>query len=527
MPPSIRAPVPWIACVCALTACDGSSSTTTTTPSPKFPNPADCRHAPARIDPSDRGAMAQAAGPATTVAPLRTRGTSLIDAREAQIRLAGVNWYGAETPDLVPAGLQKQSVDVIAAEIKDAGFNSVRLPFSNYIVECDPAVDENLVAKNPKFVGKHALSVYDGVVRALLTHGLMVILDDHSRDAQVNPSLENGLWHNDRYSEDQWVADWAAMAGRFKDVRGVVGADLDNEPDWPGPPQQARATWNEWKTAAERAGRAVNGANPDLLLMVEGVDTGTNISGAVTNPVRLPPDKLVYSVHNYAGYEELAGPYGYASSRKTPLWVGEFGTCNSSLACVHSDPKAPDGQCLDADRKQGKWFADITQYLARHRDISWAYWPLNGTHPTREKLGAPPVGHECYGLLMDGWTLPPRSDTPRTEILCALRSIEDPPGTCGAPLSAPRPASRVVRACSIPGGAEGGSGPLPFTTRGLSCAQGRAIVESTLRSSRILGEGSGPAQGFTCRQTSPGPLGPGARIACARSAAEVSWSLPG
>src|SRR5205807_5844804 len=118
--------------------------------------------------------------------------------------------------------------------------------------------------------GKHALSVYDDVVRALLAHGLMVILDDHSRDAQGNPGPENSLWHNGRYSEDQWVADWAAMAGRFKDVRGVIGADLDNEPGWPGNDEVGRqptATWDEWKTAAERAGHAVNDTNPELLLM--------------------------------------------------------------------------------------------------------------------------------------------------------------------------------------------------------------------------------------------------------------------
>src|SRR5205807_1050006 len=122
MPHAVRALAPWIACGLALTACGGSSSTTTTSPSPKFP--AGCpRHIPARIDPSERAAMVQAPGSSATVAPLRGEGTSLIDAQERAIRLAGVNWYGAETPDLVPAGLQKKSVDVIAAEIKDAGFN--------------------------------------------------------------------------------------------------------------------------------------------------------------------------------------------------------------------------------------------------------------------------------------------------------------------------------------------------------------------------------------------------------------------
>lgn len=70
--------------------------------------------------------------------------------------------------------------------------------------------------------------------------------------------------------------------------------------------------------------------------------------------------------------------------------------------------------------------------------------------------------------------------------------------------------------CSIPGGAEGGTGPLPFTTKGLNCAQGRAIVE-----------GAGPAEGFKCRYVGPGPPQPGSGIACTRGTEQVNWRQPG
>ena len=62
----------------------------------------------------------------------------------------------------------------------------------------------------------------------------------------------------------------------------------------------------DWRLAAERAGNAILAANPDWLILVEGVEKynndwywqGGNLAGARQYPVRLShPDKLVYSPH--------------------------------------------------------------------------------------------------------------------------------------------------------------------------------------------------------------------------------------
>lgn len=60
------------------------------------------------------------------------------------------------------------------------------------------------------------------------------------------------------------------------------------------------------------------------------------------------------------------------------MWVGEFGTPNTSANC---DPNA----CLGGDPNvnvvpgsQGQWFASLVQYLGVHPQISWSYWALNG-----------------------------------------------------------------------------------------------------------------------------------------------------
>ncbi len=68
------------------------------------------------------------------------------------------------------------------------------------------------------------------------------------------------------------------------------------------------STTADWNTAAERRGNAILAANPDVLLVVEGVSTvgsdtywwGGNLSGARTAPIQLShPERLVYSAHEY------------------------------------------------------------------------------------------------------------------------------------------------------------------------------------------------------------------------------------
>ena len=417
-------------CVIAATGCGGST----------FQDPNACRKPPVPIDPTMLAAMSHASA-TTAIGPLRTSGASLLDPTGKVVRLESVNWYGAESADYVPGGLQAQPVDTIAKEIKDAGFNSVRLPFSNYMLECDPQVSEAVVMMNQRYVGKGALFVYDDVVRALVEQGLLVILDNHTSDAEWAPGPENGLWENARYREQQWISDWGAMAGRFKGVNAVVGADLRNEPGSYG----ASVTWGQWRVAAQRAGTEVLAANPDLLVIVEGVGGGGDLSSAQAEPVVLTvggqtvSNKLVYSAHDYASsHNSQSQPDPPSIMRaldarwgdilgSTPLWVGEFGTCDTSTACLRTDGSAPGGNCLSSNRYEGTWFAAFVEYLRQHPGVSWAYWPLNGTQSSPGPTGGRAFGaEECYGLLEKDWTTPPGSDAPRKMLLCTLQSLPSP-----------------------------------------------------------------------------------------------------
>jgi hypothetical protein len=96
--------------------------------------------------------------------PLHTDGHWIVDRSGNRVKLDSVNWYGAEEEDFVPAGLELASLDSIAGQIKCMGFNSVRLPWSNQMVETNPVVSDYALAANPQFDGAQAMDVFDAAV---------------------------------------------------------------------------------------------------------------------------------------------------------------------------------------------------------------------------------------------------------------------------------------------------------------------------------------------------------------------------
>ena len=61
-----------------------------------------------------------------------------------------------------------------------------------------------------------------------------IVLDNHSRAPDAY--LSETLWYTDEVSDEDWIADWVMLAGRYKDNPTVVGFDLNNEP-------HGNATW--------------------------------------------------------------------------------------------------------------------------------------------------------------------------------------------------------------------------------------------------------------------------------------------
>ena len=171
-----------------------------------------------------------------------------------------MNWYGAEEMEDVPAGLERADIRDIARQIRENGFNTVRLPWSNEMVALDPVVANEVVIANPSLQGKTALQVFDAVIDALAYEGLVVILDNHVSDADwcCSETDGNGLWYTASHPEATWLEHWRTLAKRYAGQPAVVAADLRNEPR---PALGVTPVWGGGDPATDGHAAATRGGN--------------------------------------------------------------------------------------------------------------------------------------------------------------------------------------------------------------------------------------------------------------------------
>ncbi|WMS41780.1 cellulase family glycosylhydrolase [Acuticoccus sp. MNP-M23] len=337
--------------------------------------------------------------------PFSVRGAAIVDSAGAAAQIHGINWFGLESDIFTPHGLWARNWRELMDEAKSLGFNTLRVPFSGELVARNGGTPSGIdYALNPDLEGLNGLQILDAVVGYADRIGLRVLLDYHRGNTGDGPN-DNGLWYGDGRSEADVIAEWRAMAERYKDAPAVIGADLMNEPH--------AATWGDgsdtdWAAAAERIGNAVLSIAPDWLIVVEGISTydentywwGGNLEGVRDHPVVLDvPGRVVYSPHDYPASVHpqdwftdgsnltavFRQHWGYLVEEGiAPVLLGEWG---SRLI----------GE-LDLD-----WADALSAYLKTH-DIPWFWWSLN------------PNSGDTGGVLEDDWT------TVRT----AVTSLLDP-----------------------------------------------------------------------------------------------------
>ncbi|KAI0818027.1 endoglucanase E1 [Xylaria sp. FL0064] len=338
--------------------------------------------------------------------PLRTKGRDIVDTTGRRFKLASVNWYGGSDELFIPGGLDIQHRSVIAASVRRLGFNSVRLPYSDEMVMTNPHIHNRHLTANPDLFGQRALDIFAAVVEALTDAGIAVIVNNHITTATwcCGGDPCDAGWANDHLgplcrilqSEEDWIQHWETVMERFVDNPYVIGADLRNEVRgvWGTMP------WSRWATAAEKCGNRLLRMNKDWLIIVEGTESGNDLSGARTRPVVLDvPDRVVYSAHVYAwsGWGSSGGRFAkrsYASfiqaMRKNwaylvegdvaPVWVGEFGA-----------PRHP-------GEGDANYWSNLLRYLKRI-DADFGYWAINPRKPHDNVK-------EGYSLVEDDWVTP-------------------------------------------------------------------------------------------------------------------------
>jgi endoglucanase len=404
-----------------------------------------------------------------------TSGNKILDSKGDEVRVAGINWYGFETPDHLVHGLWAQDFHTVLNTIKSLGYNVIRIPFSNEMVESNPVPTNytrfaNGGAVNQALYGQTALTDLDTIVAYAGSIGLRVILDNHRSDAGESNEA-NGLWYTSVYPQANWIADWQTMATRYSASKftfngnpTVIGVDLRNEPHLVGSGSTTGSCWTgdtatngcpasltaqNWPVAAQAAGDAVLAINSKLLIFVEGNDCysgvcgwqGGNLIGVANHPVVLSvPDQLVYSAHDYgpnlfqqAWFSSSTTPasldaiwnkfWGYISANGTaPVWLGEFGTDNTGADIEGA-----------AAGSQGQWFESLVGFLQNNPTINWTYWALNG--------------EDTYALLDNNYDATPVSSLKQS----LLESIQFPLGGSPSPsfaIAASTPALSIAQGSS-------------------------------------------------------------------------------
>ena len=325
-----------------------------------------------------------------------TNGRQIVDANGQPVRMTGINWFGLETNVFAPHGLWARNLTDVLQQIRSLGYNTIRLPYCNQMLDPGSSASSIDFGKNPELQGLSPLQIMDKVISISGQLGLRIILDRHRPDA----GGQSALWYTTQFSEQRWINDWRMLAQRYRNNPTVIGADLHNEPHTP-------ACWGcgdmatDWRLAAERAGNAILQVNPDWLIVVEGVDCfggqctwwGGMLQGATNFPVRLNvPNRLVYSPHEYAAsvfvqpwFNDPTFPnnlnaiwdrnWGFLHTNNVaPVLIGEFGT-------TLQDPR---------DRQ---WLTRLMDYTGQGvGGMNFTFWTLN------------PNSGDTGGILNDDWT---------------------------------------------------------------------------------------------------------------------------
>lgn len=182
---------------------------------------------------------------------LHTSKTAIVDGAERSIHLKGVNFggwlmmeaYFMHAPNTAEQRMKKEFARALGSgaladlekafrgnfiraqdmrQVKDWGFNCVRLPFNCRLLGGKP-------------YNKAGLAYLDQAIVWAKAYGIYLILDLHAA-----PGCQNHDWHSDSLGKAQlWskksnrrqtYALWEFLADRYKDEPAIAGYDLVNEP---------------------------------------------------------------------------------------------------------------------------------------------------------------------------------------------------------------------------------------------------------------------------------------------------------
>ncbi len=264
---------------------------------------------------------------------LHVEGNRIVDKDGKEVWLTGVNWFGYNTGTNIFDGLWNSDLNTSIQSIADHGFNLIRIPMSaELILQWKngeyPTANYNH-ATNFYLESMNSLEIFDYIIGQCRASGLKLMIDIHSAKTDSMGHMSN-MWYNGDITTEKYQEALVWMAERYANDDTIIAYDLKNEPH--GKPYETdKAIWNDskdknnWKYIAEQTALMVLEKNPNVLIMVEGIEIypidiekngdftstndkdyyfnwwGGNLRGVADYPIDLGKyqDQLVYSPHDY------------------------------------------------------------------------------------------------------------------------------------------------------------------------------------------------------------------------------------
>ena len=343
---------------------------------------------------------------------LHVEGNQIVDMNGKPVWLTGTNWFGFNTGTNVFDGVWSCNMREALSTMADRGINFLRIPVSTEILtgwkEGKPAMPGSLNDYvNPELKGLNSLELFDFALDVCKEVGIKIMIDVHSPKSEAM-GHNYPVWYDETYDTEAWISGLEWMAQRYKNDDTILAFDLKNEPH--GKPQEKlMAKWdnstdvNNWKYAAEICTKRVLKINPNLLIMIEGVEVypkegsdytavdvwgqeshyhynwwGGNLRGVKDYPLNLGEyqKQVVYSPHDYGPLVHKQ-PWFFDGFTKETV----YNDCwKDNWAYIYEDGIAPLligewGGFMDGGPNE-VWMTAMRDYIVENR-IHHTFWCYN------------------------------------------------------------------------------------------------------------------------------------------------------
>ena len=322
--------------------------------------------------PTFKMSVSVAAGDTKSDDWLHVEGNKIVDMNGNEVWLTGCNWFGFNTGTNVFDGVWSCNMKEAIWGMADRGINLLRIPISTELVNqwsegVYPSANVNLFV-NPELEGMNSLELFDFAFQCCKEAGMKIMIDIHS--PQTDAMGHNyPVWYDGTFTTEVWISALEWLTERYKNDDTLLALDIKNEPHGK-PGDTLIAKWddskdqNNWKYATEVCAKRILKINPNILIVVEGVEVypkpgydynavdewdkeskyyfnwwGGNLRGVKDYPIDLGEhqSQLVYSPHDY-GPLVWKQPWFYEGFNKETLYEDCW---KDNWAFIHKENIAP------------------------------------------------------------------------------------------------------------------------------------------------------------------------------------------